>query len=64
MKSKAKITCPHCSFIKEEMMPIDSCQFFYQCSNCHKRIKPKDEDCCVFCSYADTKCPVEQKKGH
>jgi len=62
MKITSKIKCPECGFEKEEIMPTDSCQFFYECSNCHKRIRPKGKDCCVFCSYGDTKCPIEQTK--
>jgi hypothetical protein len=26
---------------KEETMPTDSCQFFYECTNCKKILKPK-----------------------
>jgi hypothetical protein len=28
------ITFPTCGFSKEEKMPEDSCQFFYECENC------------------------------
>src|SRR5882672_3136871 len=45
------ITCPECGFAKQETMPTNSCQFFYTCTNCHVRLKPKRGDCCVFCSY-------------
>jgi len=38
MKTTSKIKCPECGFEKEETMPTDSCQFLYECSNCHKRI--------------------------
>ncbi len=58
--SMSIITCPICSFRKEEQMPNDSCQFFYECSNCHHLIKPKKGDCCVFCSYGTVKCPPVQ----
>ena len=60
MKLTSILTCPECGFEKEEIMPTNSCQFFYECSNCHKRIRPKDGDCCVYCSYGDTKCPIKQ----
>ena len=33
--TKSVITCPTCGFNKEETMPEDSCQFFYECENCH-----------------------------
>ncbi len=36
------ITCPECGFKKEELMPVDSCQFFYECSNCGKILKPTE----------------------
>ena len=57
MDTSATITCPLCNFSKMETMPTDSCQFFYECTNCHKVIKPNKQDCCVFCSYSDSKCP-------
>ncbi|MDO9340900.1 MAG: GDCCVxC domain-containing (seleno)protein [Bacteroidales bacterium] len=57
------ITCPDCGFKKEETMPTDSCQFFYECTNCGKILKPKAGDCCVYCSYGSVKCPPIQESG-
>ena len=54
------ITCPECGFKKEEIMPADSCQFFYECTSCGKILKPKARDCCVYCSYGSVKCPPVQ----
>ncbi len=54
------ITCPNCDFQKEETMPEDSCQFFYECKNCNTILKPKQGDCCVYCSYGSVKCPSIQ----
>jgi len=48
---QSTITCPNCGFSKIETMPVDACQFFYECSNCKQLLKPKTGDCCVFCSY-------------
>ena len=56
------ITCPNCGFQKEEEMPTDACQFFYKCENCHQVLKPKQGDCCVFCSYGTVSCPSIQAK--
>lgn len=53
----SRITCPQCGFTKEEVMPTDACQYFYECANCHRRLVPKPGDCCVFCSYGDVPCP-------
>jgi len=64
IKTKATITCPKCEFKKQEEMPTDACQHFYKCSNCGEILRPKDGDCCVFCSYADTKCPPKQSEAH
>ena len=55
------ITCPECHFEKEEKMPTDACQYFYECTNCGALLKPKSGDCCVFCSYGSIKCPPKQK---
>jgi hypothetical protein len=29
-------------------MPVDACQFFYECSSCKTVLKPKHGDYCVF----------------
>lgn len=60
---KSTITCPDCGFKKEETMLTDSCQFFYECTNCGVILKPKPGDCCVYCSYGDVKCPPVQETG-
>ncbi len=54
------ITCPECGFKKEETMPENACVHFYKCSNCGMLLKPKQGDCCVFCSYGTVKCPPKQ----
>ncbi|MFN0293519.1 GDCCVxC domain-containing (seleno)protein [Pedobacter helvus] len=55
------ITCPLCQHSKEETMPTDACQYFYECENCKIRLKPLQGDCCVFCSYGTVKCPPIQE---
>ncbi|MFA6455212.1 MAG: GDCCVxC domain-containing (seleno)protein [Bacteroidota bacterium] len=45
------IQCPNCGHTKNEIMPIDACVHFYQCESCKILLKPKEGDCCVFCSY-------------
>ena len=61
MQLESVIKCPECGFEKEEIMPTDSCQFFYECENCKAMLKPKQGDCCVFCSYGSVKCPPIQE---
>jgi hypothetical protein len=51
------LTCPRCDVSKQEIMPSDACQFFYQCGNCKAVLRPNPGDCCVFCSYGTVKCP-------
>ncbi len=60
IRTEATITCPLCGFSAQETMPTDSCQYFYHCRGCRELLRPKPGDCCVFCSYADTRCPPEQ----
>jgi hypothetical protein len=60
IKIYSVINCPVCGHNKEEKMPEDACQFFYECENCKTVIKPKDGDCCVYCSYGTEKCPSKQ----
>ncbi|RRB13426.1 GDCCVxC domain-containing (seleno)protein [Larkinella knui] len=58
--TEATLTCPECDFQKIETMPEDACMYFYQCTNCQVVLKPKQGDCCVFCSYSPVKCPPLQ----
>jgi len=54
------ITCPKCGHQKEEVMPTDYCVIRYTCEKCQTTIFPKEEDCCVYCSYGTKKCPSMQ----
>ena len=56
----ATLTCPMCGKAQEADMPTDACQYFYECVHCKTLLRPKRGDCCVFCSYADVKCPPKQ----
>ncbi len=57
---KSTISCPNCGHRKIEIMPTDSCVYFYECENCKTRLKPLQGDCCVYCSYGTVKCPPVQ----
>ena len=57
---KVRITCPECGHVATETMPMDRCVFFWECVACHVVVRPKDGDCCVFCSYGDKRCPFLQ----
>jgi hypothetical protein len=57
---KSIITCPHCGLAKCESMPKDACRFYYECTGCGTRLRPKPKDCCVFCSYGSVPCPPIQ----
>lgn len=58
---KSIITCPHCGHQKEDTMPTDACQYFYECEKCKTVLKPKQGDCCVYCSYGTVPCPPIQE---
>jgi hypothetical protein len=58
--TESVITCPKCGVQRRETMPTDACLFFYQCTGCGERLRPKAADCCVFCSYGSVKCPPMQ----
>lgn len=60
--SRSTLTCPHCGFAKEELMPTDACQYFYECTRCGRLLRPKKGHCCVFCSYGSAKCPPIQQE--
>ncbi|WP_272873530.1 GDCCVxC domain-containing (seleno)protein [Aliamphritea spongicola] len=60
---KSVLTCPECGFVKEETMPTNACQWFYECKSCACLLKPLPGDCCVFCSYGTVPCPpIQQDK--
>ena len=59
------LTCPYCGALKEGSMPTNSCQFFYECTQCGRVMRPRPGDCCVYCSYGTVPCPSRQKeRGH
>jgi hypothetical protein len=52
----ATLVCPRCGSSQLASMPLDACQWSYECVSCHDILTPKSGDCCVFCSYSDTPC--------
>lgn len=54
------ITCPECDKSKAERMPENACQWYYECSHCGAVLRPKQGDCCVYCSYGSVACPPIQ----
>jgi len=59
---ESTITCPQCGHSRTETMPVDACMWFYECTNCAALLRPKEGDCCVFCSYGDVPCPPIQEE--
>jgi hypothetical protein len=57
---ESTLTCPECGHQTVGTMPADACRFFYDCAGCGKRLKPKEGDCCVFCSFGSAPCPPIQ----
>lgn len=57
------LTCPQCGHSRQETMPTDACQFYYECPHCKALLKPRPGDCCVFCSYGSVPCPPVQAQG-
>ena len=55
------LTCPECGKRTKDKMPIDACQYYYECTACNALLKPKPGDCCVYCSYGDVPCPPVQE---
>jgi hypothetical protein len=56
----SELTCPECGFSKEEEMPTNACQWYYECENCKSLLKPLSGDCCVYCSFGTVPCPPIQ----
>ncbi len=57
---QSEITCPSCGYKKTETLPTDVCVIKYNCEKCNAELRPKEGDCCVFCSYGSHKCPSMQ----
>lgn len=60
--TSATLICPACGAEHTEHMTEDACQFFYRCDACGATLRPREGDCCVFCSYADVPCPPVQRE--
>jgi hypothetical protein len=61
--TEATITCPECGTARREAMPENACQHFYTCTSCGTMLRPRQSDCCVFCSYSDQLCPPKQQSA-
>ncbi|PCJ39466.1 MAG: hypothetical protein COA99_10250 [Moraxellaceae bacterium] len=59
----SELTCPECGHKELLEMPTNACQWFYECTGCRVLLKPKQGDCCVFCSYGSVPCPPIQSQG-
>lgn len=57
------LTCPECDHQQKELMPHSACIPIYHCMGCQQDILALNDDCCVFCSYADISCPLKDKRS-
>ena len=56
------LTCPVCGHREAFVMPLDACLIVHDCAACGVQLRPKDGDCCVFCSYGNVPCPPVQAR--
>ncbi|MGB1206900.1 MAG: GDCCVxC domain-containing (seleno)protein [Chitinophagales bacterium] len=61
LKMQSILTCPKCQHQTTEVMQENACKVFHKCDACNNMVKPKEKECCVFCSYGSVKCPSKQK---
>lgn len=54
------LSCPACGARTEETMPEDACVIRWECPGCGTVLRPRDGDCCVFCSHGSVPCPPVQ----
>jgi hypothetical protein len=54
------LRCPLCAHEEALEMPTDACVYMHECTGCRALLRPKKDDCCVFCSYGTVRCPPEQ----
>ena len=62
MQLVTAVTCPVCRHVAAETMPIDACQYIYDCRRCGHRMKPIKGKCCVYCSFGSVPCPPMQSE--
>ena len=55
------LRCPNCGHEEEMEMPTNACVFFHECAECKTLLRPREGDCCVFCSYGSVPCPPIQQ---
>ena len=58
--TEATIVCPECGHAERQTMPTDACRYFYVCIGYGVKLSPLPGEGCVFCSYADHRCPPKQ----
>ena len=63
LQRESVLTCPRCGRQTAETMPMDACTWYFECPGCGELLRPKDGDCCVFCSYGSVPCPMVQQGG-
>ena len=63
MRTTSVLTCPTCGASHHEKMPEDRCVVRYRCDDCGEELRPREGDCCVFCSYGSRPCPPVQESG-
>ena len=52
------IRCPLCGHEAEEEVPVNACVVRYPCPGCGGEVRPREGDCCVFCSWGADPCPT------
>lgn len=57
------IRCPHCEVATLASMPLNACLYHFECPSCRRMLRPRQGDCCVFCSYGDHVCPPKAAEG-
>lgn len=60
---ESTLTCPECGSLQAEIMPVDAWQWYFECRQCHAVLNPREDDCCVFCSYGSVPCPDVQQRN-
>jgi len=56
------LSCPECGEKQKSEMLDEDYSYAYQCNGCASIIEKKENDCCVYCSYGEVKCPSQQMK--
>jgi len=63
MITESILTCPHCEFVKSEVLQENVSPTNFRCESCKQTVKINSGECCIYCQYGDYPCLQSQIVG-